>query len=68
MPFIKVDAGLLTTEQKKQLIEELTESTARIMGLPAQTVHVLIDQNPPENWGVGGRQLAEIIAEREKDK
>ncbi len=55
MPFIKVDAGLLTTEQKKQLIEELTESTARIMGLPAQTIHVLIDQNPPENWGVGGR-------------
>lgn len=50
----------MSKEKKAQLVKEVTESTARITGLPAQTIFVFIKENDPENVGVGGVLLPDL--------
>lgn len=50
----------MSKEKKAQLVKEVTESTARITGLPAQTIYVFIKENDPENVGVGGVLLPDL--------
>ena len=58
MPIVTLEnAGTLTVEQKKELIEKLTETVVEITGKPAQYVYVRIDEVPRENFGVGGEPL-----------
>jgi len=58
MPIVRVEmvAGR-PVEIKRELAEKLTEETARILGLKPETVYVVIDDVPKENWGVGGTLL-----------
>ena len=46
--------------QKKDLIENLTETTARTIGCPAEAVHVLINEYEKEDWGIAGVPASEI--------
>lgn len=50
----------MSKEKKAQLVKEVTESTARITGLPEQTIYVFIKENEPENVGVGGVLLPDL--------
>lgn len=59
MPVIGVSGPKLSTEQKKELISEFTGVASRVMGIPKDSFVVLIQENPPENVGVGGISLAE---------
>lgn len=43
-----------TDEQKKALIEELTDAFIRTAGGDRGGVWVMIDEVPREHWGVGG--------------
>ena len=55
MPII--DVSMLegrTDEQKRALIAELTDVTERVLGVPRESIRVLLREVPPENWGVGG--------------
>jgi len=47
-----------TIEQKKQLVEGITDSFVQI-GVPQQAVHVIIKDNPKHNWGIGGKLASE---------
>ncbi len=60
MPYISIESGKLTAEQKKQLIEHLTATAAEITQIPEQFFMVTIKEVPDENFGIGGRSIAEI--------
>ena len=44
MPYISVESGALTAEQKKELIERLTATAAEIIHIPAQFFTVTIKE------------------------
>lgn len=41
-------------EVKIALIRELTDCAERVLGVPRESIRVLLREVPPENWGVGG--------------
>lgn len=43
-----------TPAQKAALIRELTDVVERVLGVPRESVRVLLRELPAENWGVGG--------------
>lgn len=61
MPNIILEAGPLGTETKNELIKELTRVASEITRIPESSYTVLLKENPIENWGVGGKPLAEIM-------
>lgn len=60
MPSITMELVKMNKEKKAQLVKEVTESTARLTGLPPQAIFVFIKENEPENVGVGGMLLSEM--------
>ena len=62
MPIITIDGTNFTKEQKKDLIESFTHEAARITNIPTQAFIVKINEDSPDNWGVGGELLSELMA------
>lgn len=60
MPYISIESGKLTAEQKKQLIEQLTATAFEITHIPEQFFQVTIKEIPDENFGIGGKSIDEI--------
>ena len=60
MPYISVESGALTSEQKKELIERLTATASEITNIPAQFFTVTIKELPYENFCIGGKSIDEI--------
>lgn len=60
MPYISIESGKLTAEQKKQLIECLTKTASDITHIPAQFFTVTIKELSDENFGIGGKSIDEI--------
>ena len=60
MPYISIESGYLTAEQKKQLIERLTATAAEITHIPTQFFTITIRESPDENFGIGGKSIDEI--------
>lgn len=59
MPVVTFEAARLGIEQKRQLVEEFTETAVRITGLPKETIFVFLKENSTDNVGVGGVLLSE---------
>lgn len=59
MPYISVESGKLSAEQKKQLIERLTLAASEITHIPVQFFTVTIKELPDENFGIGGQSIDE---------
>lgn len=53
---IKVTGGseAPSVEQKAELIRGATELPVRVLGKNPATTSVIIEEVPPENWGIGG--------------
>lgn len=60
MPYISIESGRLTAEQKKELIEHLTATASEIMHIPEQFFMATIKELPDENIGIGGKSINEI--------
>ena len=69
MPYISIESGKLTAEQKRQLIERLTATASEILcrakrfaysHIPEQFFTVTIKELPDENFGIGGKPIDEI--------
>ena len=60
MPYISIESGKLSAEQKRQLIERLTTTASEITDIPEQFFTVTIKELPDENFGIGGRSIGEI--------
>ncbi len=50
MPYISIESGRLTAEQKKQLIERLTATASEITHIPEQFFTVTIKELPDEKF------------------
>lgn len=60
MPLIHVlNASPSDTETKRILIAELTASYAKVMKIRPDTIRVIVQELPRENWGVAGVTLAD---------
>ncbi|MEQ8441984.1 MAG: 2-hydroxymuconate tautomerase [Alphaproteobacteria bacterium] len=55
MPYVnvKILQGA-TRDQKKGLVEDITNSLVERMGKKADTIHIVIDEIADENWGYSG--------------
>ena len=60
MPYISIESGKMTAEQKKQLIERLTATASEITNIPEQFFTISIKEIPDENYGIGGKSIDEI--------
>ncbi len=47
-----------TTEQKRQLVEGITSSFAKI-GTSPEAVHIILKDNPKHNWAISGKLASE---------
>lgn len=67
MPIITV--SLLTGRddaRKRALVQELADATVRTLGVPLASVRVILNEVPPEHWGIGNETKADQIA-RDKE-
>ncbi|MDD5530529.1 MAG: 4-oxalocrotonate tautomerase family protein [bacterium] len=62
MPIITMDLwkGKTSVTQKQKVVKEITDTVNKILGCPKETVHIIINEHPKENWGVGGTLVSEI--------
>jgi 4-oxalocrotonate tautomerase len=61
MPIIRVDIGkTLSTDQKRQLIEKLTDTAVEVTHIPKQAFSVIIAEHDDANYGVGGLTLDKV--------
>lgn len=60
MPYITIESGALTSEQKKLLIERLTATASEITHIPSQFFMVSIKELPDENIGIDGESIDRI--------
>lgn len=63
MPYITVESGSLSDEQKEALIKRLTEVSAEIMRVPPEFFSVTIKELPDKNFGIGGKTIDRVKAE-----
>lgn len=62
MPFINIkltDTGVTKT-QKEELIKKTTQILTDVLGKPASSTHVVIEEINTDNWGVGGESISKI--------
>jgi 4-oxalocrotonate tautomerase len=49
-----------SAEQKKAVIEKVTQALVDAVGAPKQNVRVWIQEVPKENWGIAGATAKEL--------
>ena len=60
MPVVKIDMWSgRTSEQKEQLIQEITEVFENI-GVPKEKTTVIINEVDKDNWGMEGKQASKL--------
>lgn len=57
MPYITVEGGNLSDEQKEMLIKRLTEVSSEIMNVPPEFFITTIKELPDKNIGIGGKTI-----------
>jgi len=61
MPFAQIYMLEGRTEaQKKAVIEKVTQALVEAVGAPVNTVRVMIQEVPKENWGIAGVSAKEL--------
>lgn len=57
MPYInvKITKDGATVEQKRQIIEEITEILVRVLDKKPEETHIVIDEVDRDNWGYAGK-------------
>ena len=63
MPYISVESGALSDEQKVELIQRLTETASEVMHVPQEFFSVTIKELPDLNFGIGGKTIYRVKAE-----
>ncbi|MEV4489993.1 4-oxalocrotonate tautomerase family protein [Micromonospora coxensis] len=69
MPYvnIRLTDEAVTADEKTTLIAEVTGLLQRVLGKDPATTHVVIDEVPLANWGVGGLPAEEYRRRRRRD-
>jgi 4-oxalocrotonate tautomerase len=61
VPYIHIEAGRMSKEQKEELIAGVTKVASETLNVKPEHFYVLIKENDPDNWGVGGETLSELF-------
>ena len=56
---VKITREGATAEQKKQVIAEMTQVLARVLGKNPATTIVIIEEVENESWGIAGEPVSE---------
>lgn len=56
-PYITIESGLLTDQQKEGLIRRLTEVSSEIMNVPQEFFTITIKELADKNFGIGGKTI-----------
>ena len=56
---VKITREGATAEQKSQVIAEMTEVLARVLGKNPATTIVIIEEVETENWGIASEPVSE---------
>ena len=66
MPLVRIDLwkGVTTVEQKRKLVKGITDTVSDTIDCPKEAVHIIISEQPKENWGVGGVLSSDKFPER----
>ncbi len=67
MPYITVESGALSDEQKEKLIRRLTEVSSEIMNVPQEFFVTTIKEVSDKNFGIGGKTIDIVKAEYMKN-
>ena len=61
MPYINVQITKdgVSVEQKRQMVEEMTDTLVRVLGKKPEHIHIVIEEIEPENWGYAGMLTTE---------
>ena len=59
MPTVTVLQGPRSVELKRALVTSITNSFVDVLGVPADTVQVWIQETPADSWGQGGTLTAD---------
>ena len=62
MPYITVESGALSDEQKELLIKRLIEVSSEIMKVPQEFFVTTIKEVSDKNFGIGGKTI-DIVKE-----
>ncbi len=54
-----------TIEQKRDLVKGVTDVVARVTGVSADGIHVIIEEVKRENWSIGGLLSSDRQAARQ---
>jgi 4-oxalocrotonate tautomerase len=65
MPIITLEAGEMSKDQKKTLIEGFTKIASDTLNVSTEAFVVILRENSADNIGSGGKMLSQIFAERE---
>ncbi len=63
MPYITIEGGQLTVEQKERLITRLTEVSSEIMNIPQDFFLITIKELSDKNIGIGGKCIDTVKEE-----
>ena len=63
MPYITVESGALSDEQKEELIKRLTEVSSEIMKVPREFFMTTIKEVSDKNFGIGGKTIDKVKEE-----
>lgn len=66
MPIINLTMGPLTNEQKKEIIERVTETLMDITKIPEHSFTTIINELPYENLGIGKMTVKDKIESMSK--
>lgn len=68
MPYVSVRITKgATREQKRQVVAEITDTLARVLGKKPEHTHIIIDEVEPEDWGYAGMLTTEWLEKQKKD-
>jgi 4-oxalocrotonate tautomerase len=59
MPVVTVLQGPRGADQKRKLVEGITEAFGAAYDMPAEAVQVWIQDTPTDSWGQGGKLRAD---------
>lgn len=69
MPYVnvRITKDAVTAEQKRQIVEEITQTLVRALGKKPEHIHIIIDEVEPENWGFAGMLTTDYRRQHEED-
>lgn len=67
MPYVnvRITRDGVTADQKRRIVEDITETLVRVLGKKPEHIHIVIDEVEPENWGYAGMLTTEYRERRE---